>query len=48
MIKTYTVELHSYPQEFIISAESEEQAIAKATQRFGQSVYESNILEVNE
>lgn len=44
-MKTFTVELQSYPQEFIVSAETKEEAIIKATERFGRSVYESNVIE---
>lgn len=47
-MKTFTIELHAYPQEFIISAETEAEAIMKATERFGMSVFESKVLEVKE
>ena len=45
-MKTYTIELCSYPQEFVISANSEDEAIEKAKERFEGSVYESKVLEV--
>ena len=44
-MKTYIVELHAYPQEFTITAENEAEAVMEATSRFGQSVYESNVVE---
>jgi len=45
-MKTYTIELTPYPQEFIISANSEDEAIMKATERFGKSVYESKVIDI--
>lgn len=58
MLKSYTIEVHAYPQEFIICANSEDEAKQKARERFteatGQSVYETivtdtqNIADVKE
>ena len=45
-MKIYTIELHSYPQEFVITANSEDEAIEKAKDRFNQSVYESKVTDV--
>lgn len=47
-METFTVELYAYPQEFIIFAETEEEAIMKASERFGKSVYESKVLNVED
>ena len=47
-MKTYTIELYSYPQEFIISANNEDEAMAEATKRFEKSVYESKVISVSE
>ena len=50
-MKTYTIEIRSYPQEFIISATSEREAKEKATKRFtdatnGASVYRIEVTNV--
>lgn len=52
-MKKYTIEIHTYPQEFIISAESEAEAKMKAASRFydareGKSIYEINVIEAEE
>ena len=48
MLKTYTIDVHSYPQEFIVTAGSPEEAKEIACRRFaeatnGASVYETII-----
>jgi len=53
MTKVFTIELHSYPQEFVIDAETEDEAIFKAKERFfnatnGASVYETIVTNVEE
>lgn len=45
-MKTYTIELYAYPQEFVISANSEDEAMEKAKERFEGSVYESKVVDV--
>lgn len=53
-MKTYTIEVHSVPQEFVITADSESEAKEKAEKRFMDSdmgmastgVYESKVIDV--
>jgi len=40
---SYIVELTAYPQEFIVQADNDAEAVSEATKRFGSSVYESRI-----
>ena len=48
MTKIYKVLLTPYPQEFTIDADNEGEAIMKATERFQQSVWESEAEEVTD
>ena len=48
-MKKYTIEIEVYPQEFIISANSKQEAIMEAQQRFhdknnGVSIYQTQIM----
>ena len=51
-MQTYTIEVHAYPQQFIVSAKNQAEAVQIAKERFhtqnnGQSVYETKVLEVS-
>lgn len=53
MSKTYTIEVHPYPQEFIVSANSEAEAKLEANKRFsevtnGMSVFENKVINVSQ
>lgn len=48
-IKTYTIEVSSYPQEFVIAATSKGEAILEAQRRWyaktnGASIYETTVI----
>lgn len=52
-MKKYTIEIELFPQEFIISANSKQEAIMEAQQRFydknnGASIYQTQVMDEEE
>ena len=52
-MKTFTIEISGYPQEFIVSAETKEEAMDEARERWfsytnGASIYETKVTEEHE
>ena len=45
-MKTYTIELYSWPKEFVVNAESQDEAIEKAKEKFDGAIYESKVIDV--